>query len=133
MEWFLLIQNKIKYSICINIDTKNTIDVFVRDRVRLYHGSSARDDYNNSHTAMLLDMFRQRYKGLNKKREMAVANLMLSFRHDVGSLTVGDLKKPDSCCCIGISLVRNNYIEMLYGANEDLNAVTALIDLKNEK
>jgi hypothetical protein len=64
---------------------------------------------------------------------MIVADLVLSFRHDVGFLAVGDLKKPDSCCSIGISLVRNKVIEMLYVANEDLNAVTALIDLKNKK
>jgi hypothetical protein len=141
MEWFLLRQNNITYSICINIDTKNTIDVFVRDRGLLYHGRSVHADYNNSHTAVLLDVFKQRYKKRNKKRykkrnkkqKMIVADLVLSFRHDVGFLAVGDLKKPDSCCSIGISLVRNKVIEMLYVANEDLNAVTTLIDLKNKK
>jgi hypothetical protein len=133
----LLRQNNITYRICINIDTKNTIDVYVRDSGRPYHGRSVRTDYNNSHTAVLLDVFKQRYKGLNKKRKkkrkMAVADLVLSFSHDVGFLAVGNLKKPDSCCRIGISPVRHNYIEMLYVANEDLNAVTALIDLKNKK
>jgi hypothetical protein len=83
--------------------------------------------------AVLLDMFRQKYKGLKKKWKMEVADIMLSFRHDVGFLTIGDLKKPDSCCCIGISLVCNNYIEMLYMANEGLSAVITLIDMKNGK
>jgi hypothetical protein len=133
MEWFLLRQNNITYSICIHIDTENTIDLFVRDNSLLYHGRSVHDDHNNLRTAVLLGVFSHRYKELNKKSNMIVADIMLSFRHEAGFFTIGNLEKPDSCCCIGISLLRNNYIETLYVANEDLNAAITLIDLKNEK
>ena len=136
MEWYLLNQNNTTYSICINVDTKNTIDIFVRNRTGgLFHGRSSRDDYNNAHTAVLLDVFKYRRKGLHKNWRMATADIMLSFRHGcTGFLAIGDLKKPDNCCCIGLSLVKQKgYIHKLHSANEDLMAVTALIDLKQGK
>ena len=133
MEWFLLKQYNITYSICININTKNTIEVFVRNGDHLYHGRSVRNDHNNGLMVVLLDVFMQRYKGLNIEWKMAVVDMLLSFHNSVGFLTVGDLEKPDSCCCIGLLPVKNNYIEALYRANKYLVAITSLVDLKNGK
>lgn len=132
MEWFLIKQNNTLYSICIHIDTNNTIDVFVRDRwYNLYHGSSMCGDLNNARMVVLLDMFKQRAKSLNNKWKMDREGITLLLRHDMGVVMIGDLKKPDHCCYMEISPVKKeSYISKLYGANEDLMAVIALIDLK---
>lgn len=120
---------------CFLLNQNNTIDIFVKNRTDvLFHGRSVKGDFNNTRTAVLSDVFRQRRKGLGKRWRMATADIMLSFRHGcVGYLAVGDLERPDTCCCVGISQVQHEYIRKLHAANEDLMAVTALIDLRNGK
>ena len=132
MEWFLIKQNNIVFSICLHVSIDNTIDVFVCGGCRnLYYGRSIHGSCDNSHTAFLVDIFKQDGNDLNKSWMMDKVDIALSFRDDIGYMVICDIHQPRRCCCIGISLVKKeSYKSKLYSPDEDLLAAITLMELK---